>query len=707
MSNLRSLFQILFGVQSLLFLYTLLGGFFTILLLRVFDHWTGNYPVWHITSIAFVVGCIIAWVMQRFVARWVGRRVCAWLTVLIALIMCYTFANTAAVVESWRLITWRNDLTFDLWRTFILRNALLWFVPSFIALPILFTRNDVPRGKLTVFCGICCGIILARLFVGILPTIQLVDICLGGLLLLAFLLVGTTAQSRWTRGVAGLLFFFFGTAYYIGTVRSAQDLLADFHPFAYIAQRDSRYIGNPAGFTLKDGRILRVEGFDEASLTASQALPLLFKPAANARIATRLQTGEPAFTFYETSELKGLYDALWIELPPAWLATEQDYFGSAALSAVIEHLHEDGILIYHMDARAMDETMLRSRTALLRKHFNHVHLWMTGLNQWQWVASRKPMTVSLQAIDALVDREAVMRPLQSVNIATPMTLLASCMLSDLSVLEQNTPAKMRFMERRFGRENLFDNAAGRRLIAAILPYYQTSAPWVVTHFPFEQELVETLRTAKKIALEGTLKENPQEIIRAYQTASLTLAQDPFLLGLADHEFATARDWEALARYDAALQVYASTIAYVQPPLPIVLHAATLAHQNNYTALAIDFYRIAEDLAPENLSYLKSYVHFLRERKQFKDAEQICLRILRVAAEESPEDVTMARFYLGVCIAQQPDRKQEGLDVLKAFMNGLKTDKERDAYTPAYAQFLIDMGNFKEGLEIRRSGKLTD
>ncbi len=702
MLNLRKHLHALLGAQSLFFLYTLLGGLFATLLLRVFAHWTGDYPTWHILTASLAVGGIIAWGTKR----WVGPRVCAWLAVLIALLMAYAFANTAAVVESWRLISWRNDLSFDLWRTFILRNALLWFVPMGLTLPILFARNNAPRGKLTVFCGTCCGIILARLFIGTLSTIQLVDLCLGGMLLLAFLLVATTARTLWTRIAAGVLLLFFGTAYYIGTLRSAQDLLNDFHPFAYIAQRDSRYIGNPEGFTLKDGRILRVEGFDEASLTASQALPLLFKPAANARIATRLQTGSPAFDFYETSELKGQYDALWIELPPAWLATEQDYFGSAALSAVLDHLHEDGILVYHFDARPMDATMLRIRAALLKKHFPVVQLWMTGLNQWQFLASRKPMTATLQSVDALADRDAVMRPLQSVNMATPMTLLASCILTDTDVLNEENPSGMRFMERRFGRANLFDDAAGRRLIVAVLPHYEVAAPWVNTSLPFEKELVETLRTARKIALEGTLKETPQEVIRAYQTASLALAQDPFLLGLADHEFATARDWEALARYEAALQIYASTITYVQPPLPIILHAANLAFQNNYATLAVDLYRIAEDLAPNNLTYLKSYVHFLRERKQFAEAEQICMRILHIAAEESPADVAMARFYLGVCIAQQPNRSQEGLDLLKVFMKGLKTQEERDTYTPAYAQFLIDMGNFKEGLEIRRTGEIA-
>ncbi len=691
------------SAHSFLFLYSVLGAFFAFLLLRVFAHWTGNIPTWPILVPSLLLGGIFAGVLSRWVANGFGARCCAWMAVLLALFLSYCFANTAAVVETWRLISWRNDLTYALWFEFILRNALLWFVPIGLVAPILWARNEVPRGKLTVFCGGCCGIILARLFVGYLPTLHLVDICLGGMLVCSFAWV--TVQSKWlvTRLISLFLLLLFGLTYYVGTVRSAQDLLNDFHPFAYIAQRDSRYIGNPEGFVLREGRIVQVKGLDEASRVASQMLPLLFKPTLNARIAARPQWGQPAFAAYDCAELKGKYDALWIELPPAWLATEQDYFGTSALTTIKDHLHEDGLLVYDFDARAMDGTMLRIRAHRLRNHFAHTQLWMTGLNRWQLVASQKPIETSLSAIDSLMDREDVRQPLRAVNMATPITTLASNILADTAILDKDqTPQEgFRFMERRFGRRALFDPQQGRRLIAQTLPHFETSAPWVKTAQPIEAELVEALRQARKLTLEGTLAPTPKDATDAYREASMVLAQDAFLLGLADHEYATARDWEALARNDVALQIYANTISYVQPTLPIVLHAATLAYKNNYHALAEDFFRIAEDLAPNNLTYLKHYANFLREAKQFKAAEEICLRILRVAAEVSPEDLLMARFYLGVCIAQQPNRKDEGLAVLEQVVRNLKTQAEKDAYIPAYGQFLIDMGKWQEGLEIRR------
>lgn len=132
------------------------------------------------------------------------------------------------------------------------------------------------------------------------------------------LLWGFSAYQRiWTKCALVLLMLMLGAGWYFGSFRSARELLTDVNPFAPIAARDNLYTGEGTeGVTLREGRVLRVARLDRASRTASQLIPVLLKPNASARIAVRPQADDPILPTFETGQLKGLYDALWVELPP-------------------------------------------------------------------------------------------------------------------------------------------------------------------------------------------------------------------------------------------------------------------------------------------------------------------------------------------------------------------------------------------------------
>ncbi len=695
--------------QTFLFLYAILGAFLLTFTLKLFALWTGDAPTWKLLFSGFAGGCLLMVVLTRYAARFIGGRVCSWIAFAVAILTCLTFGNTLKLVETWYTVCQQQALTYDAWQSFISMQAHLWFLPILLTFPTLWQRNEAPRGRLTFFCGACIGVILARLFVGAVSTLLLLEVCLSGLLLLSLLWMLTTSRTLIGRILSGLLLIVFALAYYMGTIHTSQDLIHDVHPFASIAKPDSLFRGShldatdTTKYTFLDGRIVRVKGMDEASLITSQTIPLLLKPTPNARIVARPQVGTPAYDFFEAGELKGKCDALWIELPPAWLATEQDYFSTSAMTTIADHLMDDGILIYDMDARPLDEEMLRRRAAMLRTKFPHMQLWMTALNRWQLVASRQPITTDFTTLDSLIDREEVMRVLRQVNIEAPITLLACCLMDDCARLEENRDAvevDLRLNESTLARQNLFDRRAGLRLIDAVLPLRSKTMPWVKLPPMLDPLILEALCDAKALILTGLQTAN-KETFQYYQEASKLLSSDPILLSEAAHYYAMARDLEAVGQPMQALDLYAITMTYAQPSLTQVLHAAELARKNSQAERALGFFRVAGDIAPDDPIYLKAYINFLCEFGQFKEAEQHCLKLLRLLGEGLPSEQLAARFWLGVCIAQQPERKEEGIRVLRRLVAQLQTPEEKALYIPAYAQFLIDMGLWVEGRNIRR------
>lgn len=681
---------------GLLFLLSLFATLFAGLAARIYTLWTGGLSPWPVAFPALLLGFAAAWLAARFAATRIGPKACAALGALVAILAFAAFGDTEAVVKAWTFLSMRMGLTYAAWHTFVLKRALLWFAPAAFALPFLWHRNGVPHGKRTVFVGACVGLILARLLAGRVPTVALLDLCLLGLLLAAPLWLAAECARRWAKGLAFALAVCLLLGWYFLSNRTAYEPLGNVNPFATIAARDSSYPGTgTAGVALREGRVVRTVGLDEASLLAAQLLPTLLRPAPEARIAVRPQAGAPALPTYETGALKGLYDALWVELPPAWVPDEADHFGASALDAALSHLKEDGLLIYALDARALDARMVVERLGLLRKSLPHAQLWMTGLNHWQIVASRKPITADFSALADLLDRPDVALALARANLLSPVFLLPSCVSADPAALEaalqEPIPPRIPRREHRHARELLFDGLGGRRLLADFARVYEAEMPWVIVPEATAGEtrpILLALREARRKAMLGD-----------YRDAAKANPTDPFLLGLADRELRAARDLEKLAEHQQALQGYIRAFALAQPSLPAVLEAATVARRAGKPERAEPFYRLAGELAPDALPYLIQYADFLFEAGRYAEAEALAKRV--VAASRTPADIAASRFFEARCVARQRGREAEGLRMARLIAATVEGKEEQDRYIPAYGQLLIDLGRFVDGVNVKR------
>lgn len=682
---------------SLLFLFAFFSSLLCGLSARIYALWTGGMGLWSIAALAsVVVGLGVAWLLSSFASGRVGPKVCAGLCTLVAVLAFAAFGDTEGVVKAWTFLSMRMGLTYEAWHRFVLARALWWAAPIAFALPFLWKLNGVPRGRLTVFVGACLGLILARLLAGRVATVSLIDLCLVGTLLAAPLWLAVECSRRWAKSLSFALAALFLLGWYFLSNRTRLEPLASVNPFATIAARDSHYLGTgTAGVALREGRVVRAVGLDEASLFASQFIPTLLRPAAEARIAVRPQAGAPALPTYETGTLRGQYDALWVELPPAWLPEEADYFGAAALDAALSHLKDNGLLVYDLDARVLDARMIMERLGVLRAHLPHAQLWMTGVNRWQIVASRQPIAADFAAIVDLLDRPAVATALASVNLLSPVFLLPSCVSADPAAIEAalQDPIAPRIPrgEHRHARKLLFDGLGGQRLLADFANVYETEMPWVsvpeATATETRQVLL-ALREARRKAMLGD-----------YRDASRGNPTDPFLLGLADRELRSARDLEKIAEHRQALEGYARAFALAQPSLPAVLEAATVARKAGRPDRAEPFYRLAGELAPEALPYLIQYADFLFEAKRYAEAEPLVRQV--VEASRTPEDIAASRFFEARCIAHQKGREAEGLRMARLIAATVSTKEEKDRYIPAYGQLLIDVGRFVDGVGVKR------
>ena len=689
---------------SALFLYTLAGAFLAFAADRVYALWTGGFALWPILLPALAVGWLVGWGIRRWAEHRVGPRLLGVAALAVALVAAFVFLGESRLVHDWSFLSLRIGLTYEAWRGFVWGQAALWFAPLAVLLPLLWVRGNAvaPRGRFTVFVGVCVGLILARIFVGRVPTFPLWEGAVALLLVAAGVWLVAACDRLWARLLAGclalislayaLLLWTFGA--------SPDDPLRDVNPFAPIAARDSIYTGRGTeGVTLLEGRLVRTAGFDESALAASQFIPLMLKPSPNARIAARPIVGAPLFPSYESGRLKGLYDAIWVELPPAWLPQERDYFGSAALSAALSNLTEGGILVYDLDARALDARMVMQRVGALLRHFPHTQLWMTGLNRWQLVASRQPITADLNEMGAMCSRDTVWPALGRARLDMPIFLLPCCMVADAKTLEaalaEPIPPRVPRRSANAARRLLFDGQGAQRLVAPFAPLYDAEMPWV--SFPKEAEsafrdVLATLRQGRRLVLQGK-----------YVEASEINPTDPVLRGLADREMASARAFEKLADHENALRAYASAFALAKPSVNEVFEAAEIARATGQPGRADPFLRLAESLAPDNPIVLLWLAEFHLDSKDPKTAERYAVRALRESAEDKawPDLPPRIRMTLATAIARQEGREKEGLALARQVAAQATAEAEKERFIPAYGNLLIETGHAVQGIAVKR------
>lgn len=680
---------------SSLFLYTLAGGFLCFIANHVYGLWTNNFSLWLIVLPALLLGWLVGWALRRWAEHRVGTRTFSVLALLVALLAAFTFLDHAGLAADWTCL----GLSYDAWKTFVRLQAALWFVPLAFLLPLLWVRgNEVaPRGRMTVFVGVCAGFILGRIFVGAAPFTWVWTGCVAAMLLAAGAWLVTAFENRRVRQtLAGVVVLLLLGAFLFG--RSARlpegETLEALNPYTIIH--------TPLGAGPS-------EGVDEAPFIASQLIPTLLKPAADARIAFRAGDLKPALPAYDTAQLKGLYDAIWVRLPPAAEVTERDYFGAAALNAVLTHLKDNGLMVYDLDARALDSRLLMERILILRKHFAHVQLWMTGLNEWQLVASRQPITADLNALTALADRPAVADCLIKAQIPDPIYLLPCCVVADTQKLvsalaegEDAVKADLPWGEPEKARELLFDKQTALHLMKAFAPFYDDEMAWVAVPKEAEKDfrdLLYALRQTRK----GVMTDN---LINAKTQLEAGKANpyDPFLQSLADRYIQSAADLAKLANTQRALQFYDIAFATAVPEVEDILAAAELAKSTGDLRRVESYYALAISGPTPNFKALTEYAKFLEGDKQYEKAEYCANQAFRLILDGDPALQRSLRFFIATCVAKQPKRSAEGLAMARRIAASVTDQAEKDIYIPAYGSLLIDCGHAKEGLAIRRHYK---
>ena len=681
---------------------TLFGATAHALLLR----WSGQQPLFlPVLLPAFLIGVAAALLLRKLAQRrgkaLLGPRASAWVMVALALCAFAALGDLAAEVKAWLQVGLGTDVSFAAWRRFVLGRAWLWLAPMTAALPVLWCEEGRARGRLALFFGACCGLILAQGLVGRLPTQALLDTLLCSLMALAPLYALWMYRAWWARGLCALVLIVLVRAWYGASSRIPEEPLEGINPFAPIAARDSLYTGRGTkGVLLREGRLLFKEGMDQAARMVSRLIPTLLKPAPNARIACRAQFPDepPLLATYETGKLAGLYDAIWVELPPAWLPEERKYFGAGALKSAAAYLKPDGVLVYELDAHAFDATMLFERLGLLQATFPHLQLWCTGPGLWQIVASRAPIRVGLEALSAIADRPEVAQRLAQAGVGAPITLLSACLVDDAAKLQatlaEPIAAKLPRREPTHARALLFNRGHIRELCAAFAEHMDAQMPWFAVPPALVADLdpvLQVLRQGRMAALRGD-----------YAKAAEINGRDPFLRALADRELSTARAWEALAEHDKALASYLSAFKLAQPLCADLLACARIAQASATPERAQPLYDLAEAYFPDTFAYLAQYARYLYENKRYAQAEPILGRALEAPA--SSDAHTELRFLLALTLAHLPERRAEGIALARATAEQVLAsgpEAQREHYAIAYGDLLIEAGLPREGVQAKR------
>lgn len=686
--------------SSACFLFSLFAALLTGAAAPVYTQWTGGLSVWPVVLPAFVMGVSLAMLLNRYVKRFCGNKVCAGLAIFGAITAFAAFGDTAHSVDTWRLLALRIGLDYTTWHRFVFGQALLWFGWAAFLLPFLMFRFQLPRGKFIHFTGACCGLILARIFSGIGTTTLLYDIALAGCLITAPLLLLSQCNRRIAQGGVIALMVCLVAGWYFGTRRASEDLLQSVNPFAPIAARDGVYTGETqAGFTFKEGRVVRAAGLDTAAQTVSQLIPALFFPSAEARFAVRPQAGEPLLPNAEKGQLKGQYQAIWVELPPAWTATERDYYGKSAITTAQDHLTPDGILVYENDGHALDARMLMERIAVFRRFFSYVQLWMTSRNHWQLVGSRAPLTLDTTALDTLLDRPAVATCFTQANLETPLALLSCCFIADTarldSFLAEPVEPKITRGSAAAARRLLFDGCGGKRLEEAFQPYYDMEMPWVRVPDEIAAEMrlvLSTLRSARILALQEKLTE-----------ASKANPTDPYLQSLAERECCAARAFERMAEHDKALKLYNTAFSIAQPHVTDVMDAADIARKSATPERAAPYFNLAVELAPTSPDILMRRAEWYLDCGNAPAAERDAQTALKHIEhpERYPRETAAVMFFIARAITRQPARAAEGLKLAKAVIQSTEFPDLLAQFVPAYGNLLIESGDPVRGVRVKR------
>lgn len=684
---------------SSLFLLSIAATFLAAAFARLFDRWTCDFSALPLTVLLpFLVGLALCGFCIRKKAAFPGLRTLLGLWFVVAILAFFPLYNTQSLATRWVEFSLSRDLTYGSWTLFVLKQAVLWLTPTAFLIPLTWGQvRTLPRARMTVFCGACVGVILARIFLERMPTAALLKGAHLTLLLAVTLGAVTLGKTLWSRiffaalPAVGLLLAIFGTH------PAKQELLREVNPFAIIAARDTMYtgIGTDAPFVLKKGRVLYNQELDRASRVAAQLIPLFFKPTATARIAAFPQDDAPLFVEKTEEELKGLYDALYWELPPAWDASEGAVFSSGFLKSVKERLTPNGVLVYDLDGRALDLNMLRERIAALHVVFPHIQLWMTGLNDWQLVASPEPLTITFAALDGLSDRPEVLAQLAQTRMLSPLFVLPSCMLSDAITLgpkDKDAPRTLGFAaSTRHARSLLFDGRYGKRLTDEFKTRYAVEPEGIVIPEALQKDVGDvllTLRNARRMALN-----------EEYLPASKINDSDPYTLGLADHTLREAYDYLRLKNNQRALQAFTAAFFLAKPRVEDLLVAGRLAYTSGHQEEAETFYLTAEGIAPDTFDVAKEFGIFLLETKAYAAARERFVRAEALA--ESDEDKVLARWFQACCMVNLPETALEGLELARTIAEQAKTPKAKEAYIPTYGQFLVDNGYLVEGVKVKR------
>lgn len=367
----------------------LVGTLYQILLL-----WSGELTLWPIASCGLLLGLLFAWLCRRYETSIIEKV----LAILYIASMLFSFWDINALQMQWQSFVTSHELTFSSW---IIK--ILWFTISWLSLPLglitfLWVRNTQPKGRLSIFMATCIGLITANIFTGHTSTTLLIlfalYLMLGGICIIC--LSTLESQKLRQRYITVTHLLIFGLLACTPMIRQGFFKSEDgyklknlpeplqFYPFAPIAAKDVTLPFVPPNTHYQNfhGAYIRTDNPEDIdTLDNSQQLAYFLQPATNARRGFRPLVNA-------TEDIKGVYDVLWVEVPPAWQSTERDYFDDGVVRSLLKNIDDKGCLIYHIDIRPLTLEALLTRAEALSAHFPYIELWRTSSYAYQLVAKR-------------------------------------------------------------------------------------------------------------------------------------------------------------------------------------------------------------------------------------------------------------------------------------------------------------------------------
>lgn len=367
-------------------------------LYRVCELWSGGLPIWPILLIASSIGLLSGWLSQRRTTFRIDQIIAVGYTLLTLIL----FWDLQSILDDWGAFFQQSSITYSQWLQTIITQSTLWLAPPILWMTFAWIRDkQQPKGRLSIFITACIGIIFTHFLVGRVASAILL---LTALLLMVegtILLCLSTLNNENIRKksmvilpLLGLVLIIFSPTIYRNITkdrfnREQMPDLLHFYPFAPIAACNFKTPLTPPSPTYiqKQGAYLRTnEKEAQATLEVSQQLATILKPNRGARRGFR-----PLINAKE--DIKGQYDVLWVEVPPAWQSEERDYFDKGVVKSLLNTVNENGYLIYHIDIRPLTLEALLTRAEALAVHFPHIQLWVTSSTHWQLVAARKALPI--------------------------------------------------------------------------------------------------------------------------------------------------------------------------------------------------------------------------------------------------------------------------------------------------------------------------